>query len=67
MSRRYAKRNRRSRQSRQAELAIMQALAAQELAALAVLENVIGTLDQTGLDNVVNKAFATTSKKGGAA
>jgi hypothetical protein len=64
---RYTKRNRRSRQSRQAELAIMQALAAQELAAIAVLDNVIGTLDQTGLDEVVNQAFATTNKKGGEA
>jgi hypothetical protein len=67
MSRPYTKRNRRSRRCRQAELAIMQALAAQELAAIAVLDNVIGTLDQTGLDEVVNQAFATTNKKGGEA
>ena len=45
----------------------MQALAAQELAAMAVLENVIGTLDQTGLDEVVNQAFGNTNEKGGEA
>lgn len=56
-----------SRKSSRAQIAILQALAAQELAAVAVLENVMGTLDQTGLDEVVNQAFANTNEKGGAA
>ena len=57
MSRAYSKRNRRSRRTRQAEMAIMQAIAAQELAA--VLDNVTTALDQPGLDEVTSQAFVT--------
>ncbi len=64
MSRAYSKRNRRSRRTRLAEMAIMQAIAAQELAA--VLDNTLAALDQPGLDQVVDQAFANANGKGGA-
>lgn len=63
MSRRYETRNRRSRKTRRAEMAILQAIAAQELAA--VLDNNIAALDQPGLDHVVDLAFANANGKEG--
>jgi len=59
MSRAYSKRNRRSRRTRMAEAAILHALAQQEIAAMAVLENVTAALDQPGLDEVTSQAFVT--------
>ncbi len=61
----YSRKNRRSRRARVAEAAILHALAQQEIAAMAVLENVISTLDQTGLDQTTAQAIGTPNDKKG--
>lgn len=48
-----------------AEAAILHALAQQEIAAMAVLENVTAALDQTGLDQTTAQAIGTPNEKKG--
>jgi hypothetical protein len=61
----YSRKNRRSRRARVAEAAILHALAQQEIAAMAVLENVTAALDQIELDQTTAQAIGTPNETKG--